>query len=388
MNNNSRNALEASLYTALARVEDPEIRKPLTDLDMVQVRSVSAAGEAEIDLLLTIAGCPAAKKIASDVQHAALSVPGITGVKVAVSVMTAKQRQELINRIKPERKNQFGKDTLTRIIAVTSGKGGVGKSSLTTALALQLSALGHSVGVIDADIFGFSIPDLIGFKNSDATPTRVGDMILPPTINGIRVISIGMFLDTSGSPTGTAVSWRGPMLHRTLEQFLTDVYFGDLDYLLLDLPPGTGDIAISMGQLLPHAEIIVVTTPGTNASDVAVRSGLLAHQSGQKILGVVENMSFMQLADGSTVELFGNGGAAAVAAGLEAAIKEQAAAAAPEVPVLAQIPFSLNYREALDSGSLNAMPGHDLALAAVTELATKISKKGRDLAGRALPISF
>ncbi len=213
-------------------------------------------------------------------------------------------------------------DSLTRVIAVTSGKGGVGKSTVTANLAVALAGRGLSVGLVDADVHGFSIPGLLGLVDADGNapqPTRIDDLMLPPVAYGVKVISIGMFLRRANgeAPVG-AVAWRGPMLHRTVQQFLTDVYFGDLDVLLLDMPPGTGDVAISVGQLLPHADVVVVTTPQSAASDVAVRSGLVARQTGQRVIGVVENMAAMTLPDGTVLDLFGAGGGAEVAAALSA----------------------------------------------------------------------
>ena len=240
---------------ALARVIDPEIRRPITELDMIGAVDV-ADGVARIDLKLTVVGCPAADTIERDVLEAASSVTGVSSVAINVGVMTKLERDTLTDKLRGGRSRdmQFGPDSLTRIYAITSGKGGVGKSTVTANLGVALAARGLRVGIVDADVFGFSIPGLMGITG--AKPTQVSEMILPPVAFDVKVISIGMFVDGS-----TAVSWRGPMLHRTITQFLTDVFFGDLDVLLLDLPPGTGDIAISIGQLLPHAEVIVVTTP-------------------------------------------------------------------------------------------------------------------------------
>lgn len=262
----------------------------------------------------------------------------------------------------------FTPESLTRVIAVTSGKGGVGKSTLTANLAVAMAALGLKVGLVDADVFGFSIPGLLGIPG--AKPTRVGDMILPPIAHGVKTISIGMFVDGS-----TAVSWRGPMLHRTIEQFLTDVYFGDLDVLLLDLPPGTGDVAISIGQLLPHAEVLVVTTPQAAAAEVAERSGLVARQTGQTVIGVVENMAGLAQPDGSILNIFGTGGGDEVARRLD-------------VPVLATVPLSIPLREGGDAGSPVVISDPtDAAATAILQLASTISRRGRGLAGRSLGVS-
>jgi ATP-binding protein involved in chromosome partitioning len=264
---------------------------------------------------------------------------------------------------------QFGPDSLTHIFTVTSGKGGVGKSTLTANLAVALAARGLKVGLVDADVFGFSIPGILGIP--DAKPTRVGEMILPPIAHEVKVISIGMFVEER-----TAVSWRGPMLHRTIEQFLTDVYFGDLDVLLLDLPPGTGDVAISVGQLLPQAEVIVVTTPQTAAAEVAERSGLVARQTGQKVLGIVENMAGLVQADGTVLDLFGTGGGEEVARRLG-------------VPVLGSVPLSVALRQGGDTGHPVVLDRPtDAAAVAIDAIAAQLAARGRGLAGRKLPITL
>ncbi|WP_309713681.1 P-loop NTPase, partial [Pseudolysinimonas sp.] len=334
-----------AVRAALGRVLDPEIRRPITELDMVRGVAVTG-GVATVELVLTIVGCPAADTIERDVRAAVLGVPGIASIELTVGVMTVPEREALVARLRGTRTTQFGPDTLTKIYAVTSGKGGVGKSTLTANLAVALAARGLKVGLVDADVFGFSIPGILGL-GADARPTKVGDLMMPPSAHGVAVISIGMFVDGS-----TAVSWRGPLLHRTIQQFLTDVWFGDLDVLLLDLPPGTGDVAISIGQLLPHAEVLVVTTPQPAAADVAERSGLVARQTGQTVIGVVENM---------TGELFGSGGGDAVAARLE-------------VPVLARIPLSVPLREGGDVGApvVLADPS-DPAAAAILTLADTLA---------------
>lgn len=348
-----------AVRAALARVVDPEIHRPITDLDMV--RSVDVAGStATVDLALTIVGCPAADVIERDVRAAVLGVPGIESLELTVGVMSVPEREALVARLRGSRGPQFGPGTLTKIFAITSGKGGVGKSTLTANLAVALAARGLKVGLVDADVFGFSIPGILGIPG--AKPTKVGDLMLPPVAHGVSVISIGMFLD---SPS-TAVSWRGPLLHRTIQQFLSDVWWGDLDVLLLDLPPGTGDVAISVGQLLPHAEVLVVTTPQPAAAEVAERSGLVARQTGQSVIGVVENM---------TGELFGSGGGDAVAERLG-------------VPVLARVPLSRALREGGDAGApvVLADPA-DPAAASLLTLAASLATRARDLPGRKLPLS-
>jgi ATP-binding protein involved in chromosome partitioning len=380
-------ALAEAVRGALGRVIDPEIRKPITELDMVGSVEVSESGHATVGLKLTIVGCPAADTIERDVREAAASVPGVDAVVVDVSIMSKEERAALTLKLRGpgQRAMPFGPGTLTRVYAVTSGKGGVGKSTLTANLAVALAEQGLSVGLIDADVYGFSIPGILGLVDAAgvaARPTRVDDMILPPVAFGVKVISIGMFIDPEqASSTGGAVAWRGPMLHRTINQFLTDVYFGDLDVLLLDLPPGTGDIAISIGQLLPNADVIVLTTPQAAAADVAERSGLVAMQTGQHIYGVIENMAGFAAPDGTVVDLFGAGGGADVASRLSAR-------QGSEVPLLASVPLSLGLRTGGDVGApvVLADPS-DPAAAAIRSVADRMARRGRDLAGRKLGLS-
>ena len=367
------------VYTALAGVTDPEIRKPITDLDMVSHVTVSEAGQVTVGIRLTIAGCPAAQRIESDVLTAAESVSGKGRANVEVAIMTREQRTALTEKLRGgqlERSVQFGPESLTRVYAITSGKGGVGKSTVTANLAVALAGEGLRVGIVDADVHGFSIPGLLGLVHDGLAvkPTQVGDMILPPIAHNVKVISIGMFIDDAAA----AVAWRGPMLHRTIKQFLTDVYFGDLDVLLLDLPPGTGDVAITVGQLLPHAEVIVVTTPQAAAADVAERSGIVARQTGQSVYGVIENMAAMVQTDGSLLELFGSGGGAEVARRLSIGQPDP-------VPVLAQVPLSLPLRTGGDAG-LPVVLGapDDPAARAILGLARSMKTRARGLAGLSL----
>ena len=360
---------ERRVWDALSRLNDPEIRRPLTELGMVTRVHIGDDGVPEVTVQLTIAGCPAAHTIESEVALAAAAAADTAEARVTVEVMDASERAAFLERIQAGKPAmQFGPDSLTRVITVTSGKGGVGKSSLTAALAVELAQRGLAVGLIDADVFGFSIPGILGLSRDGVTtsPTRIDDMILPPVVHGVKVISIGMFLGED-DPRTTAVSWRGPMLHRTIEQFLRDVWFGDLDVLLLDLPPGTGDIAISVGQLLPQAEVLVVTTPQEAAADVAVRSAVLARSSGQRVLGVIENMSGLVTPEGTSIDLFGSGGGALVAERLNALhtppAREPGAASHPDAPaparparsprveVLGHIPLSPAFRAAGDAGS-------------------------------------
>ncbi|HEY4268186.1 MAG TPA: P-loop NTPase [Galbitalea sp.] len=368
-------SIEAAILVALGAVDDPEIRRPITELDMVgDVRVVN--GAANVGIKLTIVGCPAATRIETDVRDAVDAVPGVVATNIDVTVMTREEREALTAKLRGGRSKtvQFGPDSLTRIYAITSGKGGVGKSTLTANLGVVLASRGLRVGIVDADVFGFSIPGILGIDG--AKPTQVGGMILPPIAFDVKVISIGMFVDG----TSTAVSWRGPMLHRTIQQFLTDVFFGDLDILLLDLPPGTGDIAISIGQLLPQAEVLVVTTPQPAAADVAERSALVARQTGQKVIGVIENMAGLPQADGSVLDIFGSGGGADAAARLSTDTEA--------VPLLASIPISIGLREGGDRGAPVVLSNpDDPAAAAIIAVADMLAIRARGLAGRKLGLS-
>ncbi|OAN33589.1 Mrp/NBP35 family ATP-binding protein [Microbacterium sp. H83] len=370
------NAADA-VRAAVAAVPDPELRRPIGDLDMVREIAVSD-GSASVGIVLTIVGCPAAAKIESDVRAAAASVPGVTDVAVEVGVMTPDERRALTEKLRDgraPRQMPFGPDSLTRVILVSSGKGGVGKSTVTANLAVALADQGLAVGLVDADVHGFSIPGLLGIP-AGTQPTRIDDLMLPPVAHGVKTISIGMFLRDGEA----VVAWRGPMLHRTVQQFLTDVFFGDLDILLIDMPPGTGDIAISIGQLLPHAEVLVVTTPQAAASDVAIRSGLVARQTGQRVIGVIENMGPFTLPDGTVVDLFGSGGGAAVA---------EALSEAETVPLLARIPLSPALRVGGDAGTPIVLDDRtDAAAEAIHGLARRLAGRGRGLAGRSLPLSL
>ena len=365
-----------ALNAALATVIDPELRRPITELGMLDSVEASPDGTVRVAVLLTIAGCPLRETITADATAALTRVPGVTGVEVELKVMTQAQRDALKEQLRGaggQRGIPFNEPgSLTKVFAVASGKGGVGKSSVTVNLACALAAQGLRVGIVDADVHGFSVPALMGITQQ---PTRVDDMILPPVAFGVKVISIGMFV--SGNK---AVAWRGPMLHRALEQFLTDVYFGDLDALFLDLPPGTGDIAISVAQLLPNAEILVVTTPQAAAADVAERAGTIATQTGQKLAGVVENMSFLEMPDGGRMELFGSGGGRVLAERLSAAV-------GTDVPLLGQIPLDIRLREGGDAGRPVVLTAPETAAAqALQGIAGKLNAKPRGLAGMSLGI--
>ena len=376
MSNTHPTELEQSLHVALGRVIDPEIRRPITELDMVGEVVVDATGMASVTVKLTIVGCPAARAIEDDVRSATLGTVGITGAAITITVMTPAERGALTEKLRGGRPKtmQFGPDSLTRIIAISSGKGGVGKSTLTANLAVELAGRALRVGIVDADVFGFSIPGILGIAG--VKPTQIDGMILPPVVHGVKVISIGMFVDGN-----QAVSWRGPMLHRTIQQFLSDVFFGDLDLLLIDLPPGTGDVAISLGQLVPHAEVIVVTTPQGAAADVAERSAAVARQTGQRVIGVVENMAGLVQPDGSVLDLFGSGGGALVAARLSEGIHDA-------VPVLASIPLSVALREGGDLGlPVVLSDAKDAASRAIAQLADALLAGRPSLRGRKLGLS-
>lgn len=362
--------------SAVAAVTDPELRRPIGDLDMVREITVDGT-TARVGIVLTIVGCPAAQRIEQDVRDAAASVAGIADVTVDVGVMTPDERRALTEKLRagrPARQMPFGPDSLTRVILVSSGKGGVGKSTVTANLAVALARQGLRVGLVDADVHGFSIPGLLGIAPG-TQPTRIDDLMLPPVAHDVKTVSIGMFLRDGEA----VVAWRGPMLHRTVQQFLTDVFFGDLDVLLIDMPPGTGDIAISIGQILPHAEVLVVTTPQPAAADVAIRSGLVARQTGQRVIGVIENMAAFALPDGTLLDLFGEGGGAAVARALSAD--------GDKVPLLASIPLSPALRRGGDQG-IPVVLGEpdDIAARAIVDVAERIAHRGRGLSGRALPL--
>jgi ATP-binding protein involved in chromosome partitioning len=331
--------IEEAIQAALATVDDPEIKRPITELGMVK-GFTAGSGLVRVELLLTVAGCPLRDKLTNDITAAVTQIPGISRVEIDFGVMSEEQRKALQTTLRgggaAEPVIPFAQPgSRTRVYAVASGKGGVGKSSVTVNLAAALAKRGLSVGVVDADIYGHSVPRMLG---CEARPTRVEDMIMPPQSHGVKIISIGMF--TSGN---AAVVWRGPMLHRALQQFLADVYWGELDVLLLDLPPGTGDVAISLAQLLPNAEILVVTTPQMAAAEVAERAGAIVQQTHQRLVGVVENMSWLELPDGSRMEIFGSGGGQAVADSLTKTV-------GASVPLLGQIPLDTRVREAGDAG--------------------------------------
>jgi ATP-binding protein involved in chromosome partitioning len=371
---------------ALGTVNDPEIKRPITDLGMVESVQVDGPGVVRLTVLLTVAGCPMKDTINRDVNAAVRAVPGVTDVELTLGVMTAEQRgglKELLNDGRAQRDITFAQPgSLTKVFAIASGKGGVGKSSVTVNLALAMAAQGLKVGVVDADIYGHSVPAMLGV--ADSKPTQVDDLIMPvPTASGVSVISIGMLKPRRDQ----VVAWRGPMLDRALVQMLSDVYWGDLDVLLLDLPPGTGDIAISLGQHLPGAEVVVVTTPQEAAAEVAERAGTMASMMHQRVVGVVENMSYLPCphcaANGEDhrLEVFGSGGGARVADTLSRRFGY-------DVPVLGQIPLDPSLREGGDAGK-PIVESDPTAVAAVVlrTIAETLAGRGRGLAGMQLGLT-
>jgi ATP-binding protein involved in chromosome partitioning len=311
-----------AVLQALERVIDPELQRPVTELDMVRDVAVED-GVVSLTIVLTVAGCPLRDSFERQVEEALRDVPGIRGFSLSFGVMTPEERQALTTKLRggaPERDNVIRLPRDCRVIAVASGKGGVGKSSLTANLAVAFAALGRRVGILDADIYGHSIPHILGIHQK---PVAVDQLIVPPVKDGLKLMSIGFFLDDN-----EPVMWRGPMLHRALEQFLTDVHWGELDVLVVDMPPGTGDVSISLGQLLPRAEVVVVTTPQKLAQDVASRAASMARKTNMRLLGVIENMSG---------DVFGSGGGDDLAAQLD-------------VPLLGRVPLDPLLREQGDLG--------------------------------------
>jgi ATP-binding protein involved in chromosome partitioning len=336
---------------ALERVIDPELGRPVTELDMVRDVRIDG-GEVAVVIALTVAGCPLRSSFENQVRETVGMLPGVTGVSLAFDVMSPDERQALTAKLRggvTERTKGISLDAATRVIAVASGKGGVGKSTLTANLAAAFTRLGQRTGILDADVYGHSIPHLLGIHQK---PVLVDKMIVPPVKDGLKLMSIGFFLDGN-----EPVMWRGPMLHRALEQFLSDVHWGELDTLVVDMPPGTGDVAISLGQLLPRAEALVVTTPQPLAQEVAARAALMAQKTNMRLIGVIENMGG---------EIFGSGGGAALAGELG-------------VPLLAEIPLDPRLREQGDAGEplLAADPDAPSARA-ILELAERITATRRE----------
>jgi ATP-binding protein involved in chromosome partitioning len=363
---------------ALSGVLDPEIKRPITELGMVKGIEIAPDGAVLVQVWLTVSGCPLRDTITREVTAAVSAVAGVTAVRVDLDVMSEDQRKALQTQLRggrPDPEIPFAQpSSLTRVYAVASGKGGVGKSSVTVNLAAALAAAGQKVGIVDADIYGHSVPRMLGVTGR---PTPVENMIMPPSAHNVKVISIGMF--TKGN---TPVVWRGPMLHRALQQFLADVYWGDLDVLLLDLPPGTGDVAISLAQMLPTAELLIVTTPQLAAAEVAERAGAVASQTHQRIAGVIENMSYLVCDHcGEQSFVFGSGGGEAVADALTRL------SGAP-VPLLGQVPLDVRLREGGDAGVPLVLSAPDSpAGQALAKIAADLGTRARGLAGRSLGLT-
>lgn len=354
-----------AVLKALELVIDPELQRPVTELDMVRDIEIDG-GDVAVTIALTVAGCPLRNSFQEQVAQHVGAVPGVASVRLAFDVMSPEEKAALTSKLRGGRaEKSISLDPRTRVIAVASGKGGVGKSSLTVNLAAALSGLGERVGILDADVYGHSIPLMLGISQR---PVVVDKMIVPPVRNGLKLMSIGFFLEDNAP-----VMWRGPMLHRALEQFLSDVHWGELDTLLVDMPPGTGDVSISLGQLLPNAETIVVTTPQAAAQQVAVRAAQMAKHTGMRLLGAVENMSWLV---GSRQEIFGSGGGQQLADEIG-------------VPLLAQIPLDPALREAADAGVpvVESDPESEAAVAIVA-LAGSVAAMRQRPAGfvRALPL--
>jgi ATP-binding protein involved in chromosome partitioning len=371
------------LTAALATVNDPEIKRPITELGMVDVLEIDDSGLVRVTVLLTVSGCPLKDTIDRDVRRALGEVAGVSTVELTLGTMTDAQRSELQQTLRggqaPKEIPFSQPGSLTKVFAVASGKGGVGKSSVTVNLALALAKAGRTVGIVDADVYGHSVPAMLGI--ADHRPTQVESMIMPvPTPSGVSVISIGMLKPRRDQ----VVAWRGPMLDRALVQMLADVYWGDLDVLLLDLPPGTGDMAISLGQHLPGAEIVVVTTPQEAAAEVAERAGTMASMLHQRVVGVVENMSYLvcpHCGPEHRLELFGRGGGERVASTLSARFGY-------DVPLIGQVPIEESLREGGDAGKpvVDSDPTSEAAQVLLA-IADRLDSRGRGLAGRQLGLT-
>ena len=367
-----------AVQAALATVSDPEIHRPITDLGMVESVDIKPDGVVAVSILLTTQGCPLRDRITRDVTTAVEKVPGVTRVDVSLGVMSDEQRQSLRTTLQGGRASReipFAKSgSLTRVYAIASGKGGVGKSSTTANLAVAMAAQGLSVGVVDADVYGHSMPRMLGVEHP---PAVVDGMIVPPEAHGVKVVSAGMFVEGN-----RPIVWRGPMLHRALEQLLADVYWGDLDVLLLDLPPGTGDIAISSAQMLPGCEVIVVTTPQLAAREVAERAGAVAAQTRQRLAGVIENMAGLPCPHcGELVEVFGSGGGQAVADSLSQLLGVR-------VPLLGSVPIDPRLREGGDAGTPIVLSDPTSpAAAALLAIAAELGGRPRSLVGKPLTLT-
>jgi ATP-binding protein involved in chromosome partitioning len=342
---------QEQISEVLGEIQDPELHRGLNDLNMI--RNIGIEGDrVGVLVALTIPGCPL-KSYFMEVIPAKLKdrYPAIAHVDVELTSMTEEERQALVGGLRKETPAPFARaDSSTQVIAIGSGKGGVGKSTTTVNLAVALAKQGHSVGLLDADVWGFSIPRMLGIHER---PTVVEDMIMPPEMFGVKVVSIGLFT-TEDNP----VVWRGPMLHKALQQFLSDVHWDEPDYLLVDLPPGTGDVSISIAQFLPGASMVIVTTPQAVAEKVAQRAGFMAEKTGLKVAGVVENMSYFRGDDGKQYRIFGEGGGRVLADRLN-------------VPLLGEIPLDPNLRKLADVGAPIVLQEPDSEVAQALEVATK-----------------
>src|SRR5262245_9677798 len=348
------------ILKALEQVIDPELKRNVVELDMVRDVRIEG-GDVTVGIALTVAGCPLRASFEQQVAQALAPVEGVERVSLVFGVMTPEERSALTARLRgtvTERTKGIQLDRSTRVIAVASGKGGVGKSTLAANLAAAFDRLGQRTGILDADVYGHSIPHLLGVHQK---PVAVDRMSVPPVRGDLKLMSIGFFLEDN-----EPVMWRGPMLHRALEQFLTDVHWGELDTLVVDMPPGTGDVAISLGQLLPRAEAVVVTTPHRASQQVAVRAAQMARKTNMRLLGVVENMAYLEREDGSREELFGSGGGESLAAEVEA-------------PLLGRIPFDPRLGALADEGEPIVLAEPDAAVSrAIVELAEAIAATRRE----------
>ena len=357
---------------ALATVQDPELHRALPELGMV--KSVNISGDvAELEILLTISGCPMRDRLTRDIETAVTAVEGIARVEITFGVMDEEQRVNIKKLLRNGRESFISfaqKDSLTRVIGVASGKGGVGKSSLTANLAVASAKRGLRVGILDADVYGHSIPRLMGLIGQ--RPTAIDQMFIPLESYGVKVVSMEMFKPERSD----AIAYRGPLLHRVLEQLLSDAYWGDLDLLYIDLPPGTGDLAISLGQLVPSSEILVITTPQIAAAEVAERAGRIAHQIHQRVIGVIENMSAYPCGKcGELTSLFGEGGG-------EETSKRLSQLIGGDVPLLGKIPFSPDLREGGDAGAPVVISAPDSPSAqAIDEIIAKLIVREKSLLG-------
>ena len=361
---------------ALSKVNDPELHKPITELGMVETVTFNN-GIANLKILLTIVGCPMKDRLQSDITNSLKDLTEISKVEIEFGVMSEEQRNNVKKIIRGGREKfiPFAQpDSLTRVLGIASGKGGVGKSSVTVNLAVAAAKRGLKVGILDADVYGHSVPRLMGIL--DQRPTAIDQTFIPVENYGVKVVSMEMFKPERSDP----VAYRGPLLHRVLEQLLSDAYWGDLDLLLLDLPPGTGDIAISLGQLIPTSEIVVVTTPQIAAAEVAERAGRIAHQMKQPVLGVIENMSDTNCGKcGEVISIFGSGGGEETARRLSELV-------GADVPLLAKVPFDSQVREGGDAGD-PAVLTNERIQSAFNQILDKIIIRPRSLVGVRLGVS-